>query len=282
MKDPVKSAGKKNAGMLNKKHFRVILPVLLITAFSLTSINCGIGTRYEKKEDVEYRIDPSGKEKIILDNFGGTVTVQKGDSASGIVIKAEITDRVKKKDLDKPIRNVSIDVDTSGNVIRIESSSMRSFGFNFSFNFKSPRINYVLTVPPGIKLTIDNTSGKVDVNGFSDELDVSVTNGSVSAENITGKSDFDITNGNFEGSLDSTSGFKVDVVNGNVKLKIGTSFKGEISANVVNGKVKHEGLTFTAVDEDKKTLKGYIGNRDTDVNLEVVNGRINLEGKQKD
>lgn len=280
MKYPINSIGKGNPGMIRKKHFRVILPVLLITAFSLGSFSCGIGTRYEKKEEVEYRINPSGKDKIVLDNFGGTVTVQKGDSASGIVIKAEITDRVKKKDLDKPLKNISIGLDTSGNVVRIESSSRKSFSFNFSFDFKSPHINYVLTVPPGIKLTVNNANGRVSVDEFSDELEVSLTNGSVKAANVTGKSQFDITNGNFDGSLDSTKGFKVDVVNGNVNLKLGTSFKGEITANVVNGRVKHEGLTFSAVDEDKKSLKGYIGNRDWDVNLEVVNGRINLEGRQ--
>ncbi|MGH2574601.1 MAG: DUF4097 family beta strand repeat-containing protein, partial [Ignavibacteria bacterium] len=114
---------------------------------------------------------------------------------------------------------------------------------------------------------------------ISNELNVTLVNGNVNLENVSGKNEFDITNGSLIGSLDSTDGLKIDIVNGSVNLDLAKTFKAEIKADVTNGKINYENLSISDLTSEKKSLRGYIGNTEKEVRIDVVNGKINLIGK---
>src|SRR5512146_2078487 len=109
-----------------------LLLFFLIAVFVLSSAGCSL-KKYDKREVSEYKINTAGKTKVTLENTIGTVKIYKGDSAAGLVIKAEKIAHVKKRDLDKPFTEASVEIDSSSDIIRITGEIQKSKGF-FKFD----------------------------------------------------------------------------------------------------------------------------------------------------
>lgn len=256
-----------------------LLFISLTAIFAISSFNCSL-KKYEKREVSEYKINTVGKTKITLENVSGTIKVNKGDSTTGLIVKAEKIAKVKKRDLDKPFTESSVEIDTSADIIRITSEMEKSKGF-FKFEIGGGnRINYTITLPPGLKLSVDNTNGNVELNELTNDLDISVINGNIEVERTPGQNTFDITNGKMKGSLDSSKGFSVNVVNGNVDFTLGKNFSGNFKMETINGRISHDNLDFSTVVSEKNDFKGKLGDSDAEIKIDVVNGRIALTGSK--
>jgi DUF4097 and DUF4098 domain-containing protein YvlB len=254
------------------------LLLLIITGlFAFSSLNCSL-RRYEKRETSEYKINLTGKNKVTLDNVSGTIKVIKGDSATGLIVKAEKIAKVKKRDLDKPFTEAAVEIDTSSDAVHITSEIEKDKSF-FKFQIGSgTKINYTITLPPGVKFSVDNTNGSIELNDLTNDLDVSVVNGSVEINKTSGENSFDITNGKLKGSMDSTKGLTVNIVNGGVDFNLGKNFTGNFKIETVNGRISQNDLEFTTVTSDRNSFKGKIGDSDKEIKIDVVNGKINLSG----
>jgi DUF4097 and DUF4098 domain-containing protein YvlB len=259
--------------MKNSKYFILLIAFVL----SFTSLNC-LSKRYDKKETAEFRINLNGKSKISLENVNGTIELEKGDSAEGLYIKADMIGYVKKKDLDKPLEDLSVKIDTSGNVIIVtgEYESKHSF---FNFNNKSSKINFIIKVPAGLPIEIDNVNGDFDARNISNDFKLTLVNGDIILENTSGKNEIDVTNGKVKGNLDSTKGLSIEAINGSINLTIPKTYNGKLSADVVNGKINYENLELTNVSDEKKSLRAYIVNKDKEIKCDLVNGKITFTGK---
>jgi hypothetical protein len=135
-------------------------------------LNCTF-KRYEKRESTEHRINLFGKTKVTLENFNGRIKVFKGDSASGLVIKVEKIAHVKKRDLDKLFTEAWVDIDSSSEIVRVTSGYEKSKGWlKFQFNDRnanSTDMNYDITVPPGVKFSVENVNGDVDFTNIEND-----------------------------------------------------------------------------------------------------------------
>lgn len=256
--------------------YRIILLFISFLIFPLLFLNCG---RYEKKEVETYYLNITGKDKITLFNETGKIKISKSDSAGLLVIKAEKISMVRKKDLDKPLQDLKVTLDTISNEISVTGERTKQWRFFISFRRQRNEIDFEVKVPDNVEVKVTNHNGKIELLGGQNEMDVSVTNGSIDFQELTGKVRLDATNGHLNGSVDSTEGMKLDVVNGSVNLAIGPAFTGSVSAEVVNGRISRENLNFTQVTEDKKEFKGVLGSSKPELNIEVVNGKIKLHGK---
>lgn len=277
------------------RHKYLLVTLLLISAVVISGC---IGKRYDKTEKIEYKINPTGKTKLVIDNVKGKISVTKGDSASGIQITAEISAKVKKKDLDKPIQDViELRIDTTTDVVRVEQEE-NSGGFHFLLGQSTPKVNYTIKVPENLKLEIDNVNGDVDLRDLTGNANISVISGNITGERLYGETRLEVVNGHITVTLDSTKGLNIDAVNGNINLFVTELFKGQIKATTVNGKVKiddklkfehghsekdtiksEDKHKFEIIYSDKNSFKGIIGNSETDVKIEVVNGKVNINKK---
>ena len=258
---------------------KIVLSIMVFIILSLVLPGCSaFMKKYEKKDTVEYQVNTTGKTKVSLENSNGNISLVKSDSARVLVVKAIKIDRVRKNDLDKPLDYIEINIDTSGDRINISSEIHKGKNF-ISFSLSAVRINYELIVPPNMDISIDNTNGDINMTGFSSTAELDVTNGNVKAERFSGKGTVDITNGTLEGSLDSTRGMNISVVNGSVKLGLSKSFTGTVDADVTNGKITNENLQFTNVQAEKKSFKGYIVNPEPVMKIDVTNGKISLTSR---
>jgi hypothetical protein len=253
-----------------------VLLFISFLIFPLLFLNCG---RYEKKEVETYYLNTTGKDKIILFNQTGKIKISRSDSAGFLVVKAEKVSMVRKKDLDKPLQDLKVTLDTISNEISITGERTKQWRFFISFRRQRNEIDFEVKVPDNVEVKATNYNGKIELLGGQNQMDVSVTNGSIHFQELTGKVRLDATNGHLDGSVDSTEGMKLDVVNGSVNLAIGPTFTGSVSAQVVNGRISRENLNFTQVTEDKKEFKGVLGSSEPELNIEVVNGKIKLHGK---
>jgi hypothetical protein len=263
-------------------NIRTVLLITLLGMFAFTSMDCTF-KRYDKREVTEYNIGLDGKTKVTLENFNGKIKVFKGDSASGLIIKAEKIAHVKKRELENPFTEAWISIDTSSEVVRINSEYEKSKGLiKFKFNDKdanTTRINYTITIPPGIKLSIDNVNGDIEFTNIENDLDVELLNGDVEVDNICGINKFDIANGKLKGTLDSTKGLKADILNGRVDLKLDSAFSANFNIDVGNGKIEYKDLNFETLQAEKKTLRGRIGDSNAEVKIDIANGRVILKSK---
>ncbi len=259
-----------------------ILLIVLMGAFAFSSIDCTF-KRYDKREVTEHRVNLLGKTKVTLENFNGRIKVFKGDSATGLVIKLEKIAHVKKRDLDKPFTEAWVDIDSTSEIVRITSKYEKSKGWlKFKFDGRDANttdMNYDITIPPGLKLSVENVNGDVDFTNIENDLDVTVVNGDVDVDNVSGNNSFNLINGKLRGSLDSTKGLKIDIVNGRVDFSLGSSFSGVFKIETKNGRIVQENLNFATLTSEKRSLRGRLGESDAEVNIDMVNGKVILKGK---
>lgn len=236
--------------------------------------------RYEKTEKKEVKVNTAGRKKVVLNNTNGDIKITKSSVDSVLIIKAEATFHLSKKELNEERERIKISVDTSESIINIKSDFVKESKLQF-FNIKfGSEINYELIVPEGLEVSLDNTNGKAEILDVSNNVDVSITNGSVKLTRTTGKISVDITNGKVKGDLDSIKGLDIKTTNGNVSLNLSSTFSGKFKMETTNGKITKKDFDFKDVDDEKKYFKGTLGNGEALIKIETTNGKITLTKKQ--
>ena len=257
---------------------RITALYIVLVLFALGSFNCAF-RKYEKREVSEYKVSLEGKTKVTLENVNGKINVFKGDSASGLIVKAEKIAHVKKRELSEPFTEARVEIDSTSEIVRINSEIGKDKGFiRFDIN-GGTKINYTITLPPGVEFSVNNTNGSVSFTNISNDLDISIINGSVTLDNASGFNKFDLTNGKVKGKLDSTKGMIIDIVNGGVNLELDSTFSAKFKIETVNGRISEENLNFTSIASGKKSMVGRIGSSDAEVKMDIVNGKVVLKGK---
>lgn len=96
-------------------------------------------------------------------------------------------------------------------------SSCPNFGSDFCW------VDYVVLVPLGLELVVDNDNGSVDITGSSAPIDVDADNGSVELTAVSGPLQISSDNGRVEGTQLSSSTATADSDNGRVVLEFATA-----------------------------------------------------------
>jgi DUF4097 and DUF4098 domain-containing protein YvlB len=90
----------------------------------------------------------------------------------------------------------------------------------------------------------------------------------------------DIMNGDLKCMLDSVKTLNAEISNGKADLNIGKTFSASFDLSVTNGKVTvGENIPGTNETKDKRSYKGKIGSSDSEVKVQLNNGKINLRYK---
>src|SRR5438105_3332556 len=105
----------------------IIILVVILTGF----MGCDLlKKKVEKQETTTYTLNSAGKTKLKIKNTSGDVKVSKSmDTMNTIRIIAVKISRVRQKDLDKPIENIKINIDTSSEVVTIETDIRQERNF---------------------------------------------------------------------------------------------------------------------------------------------------------
>lgn len=262
-----------------------IIYVVLLIVSSFVFSSCSLfSPRYEKIEKGEYTISANGKKKFSLYNVNGKVKVIKSTDQTQITVKYEKTVYVKKRDLGKPLTEITLNLDSAGSDVKIETEMENEENIIHFGNNRSNEVDYEIYVPEGIEINLDNTNGSIELIRLTNDSKVSTINGSIKIDNVSGKMELETSNGTIRGSIDSTKGITAETINGSIKLNLSNKVSAFVEADVVNGSVKIDGLKFkdTTNERYKKYFKGTLRDGDAKIKLETTNGSIRLTGNGDD
>lgn len=261
-----------------------VIVIAVVLGFVMSS--CGLlSKKYTKSAKEIHAVSSDGKTKLVLNNINGNVNIKHSDDSGFVKIKAEKEIKVKKKYLDTPFDEITLEIDTIGSEINIEAiigKRGEDDGFNLNFN-RRQKVDYEIFVPPGISVVIENVNGNVTAENISNDLVIHQINGDVEIDNYSGELECEITNGSFSGNIDSTKGITINIINGKVSLGLSNYINAKVSAQSLNSKITTENLSFTVMDQEKKSFRGSLGSGDEKsiISIETVNGKIYLYGEEE-
>lgn len=249
-----------------------ILFIALVGFIALGLTGCS--ERYTKTDNEDFTLNANGKTKIIVDNINGDITVVKSDDPNTIKISAIKEVRVSRRDKDKPLDEVKIDVDESGNTIRVETKINDGIRKGLFRRRVSYKVTYKLFVPANMDVDIHNVSGDINVAGNDGNIRIDVVNSDITLNKVTGRIDIESVNGKVDGNIYSSKGIVINSINGKIDLFLSENINARINADVVNGRINHTGLDFKNQIAEKRSFIGILGQPDIDINIDMVNGRI--------
>ncbi|MCI0449919.1 MAG: hypothetical protein L0Y79_09065 [Chlorobi bacterium] len=257
---------------------RNLFIVLIIGLVLIGVSGCSLlKKRVEKTERIEYKLNANGKFRLEIDNTNGEVTVMPvNDTLGFIYVSAEKIGKVKQDDYDMPIEGITINIDTTDEIIKIETELKRSYGlFKKSYG---GRVNYKIRIPAHITLLAETVNGPVRAQDLTSDIRLETVNGSITVDNCYGTADLTTVNGKIKGNFDSTKGIIAETVNGSITLGSLKNVSADVNASVVNGRVKYKNLSFNGLTLEKKNLNGILGSGTVPIRLSTVNGSIKLDG----
>lgn len=255
--------------------------ILIVFGLILTAApGCSLlRKRVEKTEKVSWNLSAVNKTKLTIDNTNGEIKITRTDDTLGIVtVEAEKKFKVRQDDMDKPIDNIKINIDTTSHEIKIETEIIRNNGI-FKHN-SGGEVNFNIKVPANISVDVDNTNGNITLTRIDKDIRVETVNASVNINRCSGNISIDGVNGGVYGNIDSTKGINIELVNGTVKLGGLKDISAEVNANTVHGKVKFNNLNFGDISSSRKELSGTLGKGGSIIRVSTVNGSITFDAQQ--
>lgn len=251
--------------------------ILIILGLAVVLNGCSGFKRYDKIATEEYIYKAGDKNALKIDNISGSVRVVNSlDSTIRIKITKQIS--VKKKDLEKPFSEIKVNIDTNGNTLKIDADIFAKSGGLFS-QVRNPFIDYEISVPSYMDLTIENTNGYVVVKNVNSNINIDIINGSIDFTGSAKNLNLGITNGDVTGKIDSVNSINIDCINSEIMLTVPGDFPGLFDVESVNGKIETDNLEIMMSEKDKNSFRGKNGTGAIPVKVRTVNGKIFLIGK---
>lgn len=139
-------------------------------------------------------------------------------------------------------------------------------------------MHYVVRVPAGVKLSVDDVNGSISATGIDADASLNTVNGDVMYEG-TSANRLETVNGKVVARLARASwsgAMSVQTVNGSVELTFPSDLSADVHGETVNGGIDSQ---FPITIEGKwgpKSFSGRIGNGGGKLTIETVNGGITL------
>lgn len=237
----------------------------------------------DETEKFEQTYPLSANGNVNVSNINGSITVEAWDRNE---VKLEAT---KTADSKETLAEIEIQIETKPDSFCVEANhdnwnNKNGRGGNWSRN-RRMEVQFRLTVPRNAVLnSIETVNGSVTVSNFTNQTRVSAVNGSVTATNLRGAANLSTVNGTVLADFDRLepgSKISLETVNGKVNLSIPSDASAFLKADSVNGNITNEfGLPVRKGKYVGRDLYGKLGNGDTQVKLESVNGELSIARKK--
>lgn len=141
-------------------------------------------------------------------------------------------------------------------------------------------VDYTLSIPSDLAASVSLANGHITVTDMEKSIYVILENGHVHLAGINGDASVNVDNGDINGSIFPTvqSEIVLSTVNGNIDLSIPTSASAELFLLVDNGTINWNNLDLINAQYTNQSLQGILGQGSGLIDLETVNGSIELTG----
>ena len=225
--------------------------------------------------------------KISVKNINGYIIAESWDKDQ-VKIAAEI--RVKTEwggsvDAEEIIKEVEIEIDESGDRLRIEADYPKKKHGVSDWNFNNDErytviVDYSIKIPVETDLNLDSVNGAVKAENLEGEISLKTVNGSVNVSDINGSIEANTVNGAIKARsthLDKSDDIHLSSVNGSVRLSLPSDLAADIHASTLNGGISTDfPVTVTGKFTGKK-IDGKVNGGGSSIDLSTVNGGISID-----
>jgi hypothetical protein len=263
---------------MQRARFVARAAVILVAAASLSACDVMVNTMHGGREQAQqewsrsYTLDASGAAVEII-NVNGAITVEAAEGNT-LEVKAVITARgATPEDAKKTLEKVEMAEDASASRVRLQAKYPRELGR------KGIEVTYTIRAPKSVKLALETTNGRVQVDGAFAAVKAETTNGGVYGEGLGNSVAASTTNGEIKLKMAAVGGdgLSLETTNGSIDLKLPGDAKATVSARCVNGGISVADVPFEKSGEgSRRKLDGTINGGGAAVRLETVNGSIRV------
>jgi hypothetical protein len=164
---------------------------------------------------------------------------------------------------------------------RHENECAPGDGGHMSTDDNDVAVDFTVQVPAGVRFHASDVNGSVDADGLAADAELETVNGDVS---VTTGGVVEATTVN--GSIDATVGKNVwdgtlhfETVNGRIALRMPDGLNTDLKASTVNGRITSDFPVTVQGAMSPRELRGRIGNGGRSLELETVNGSIEIRKK---
>jgi hypothetical protein len=145
-------------------------------------------------------------------------------------------------------------------------------------NNNDVEVEFTVQVPKGVALTAATVNGDVQVRDLADDVQANTVNGDVDVT-AAGLVEGETVNGSVHvamGRADWTGAMRFKTVNGSITVQVPASLSAVLDASTVNGDIKSDFPITVQGRFGPRRLHGTIGDGGRQLQLETVNGGIEI------
>lgn len=256
----------------------IILTIALTTGANTVQFQRR-GERGDLREEFHQTYPISGEARISLQNINGDVHIKVWDRAEVKV------DAIKSARTQERLKEAEIIVEPASDAIKIRTKYPEYMRSRRDENgaYENPAdVEYTLTVPRQSRLqNIELINGDFDAADYAGDVRVSAINGRITARGLTGEARLSTINGAVQvvyEQLINNKPINLSSVNGRVELTLPSDVNAEIRANTVHGPITNDfNLPVKRGEYVGRDLAGQLGNGDTHIRLNNVNGPVMIK-----
>jgi len=141
-------------------------------------------------------------------------------------------------------------------------------------------VNYIIKIPTSWNTVISNTNGGLQIDSISGNINVNIVNGSIVLNEINASVNLELVNGTILSQIilpdDGTC--LMDLTNGTIGLSIPQATNATLNAGVINGSVNVTDINAQNIASTTSSFEGTLGTGTGTIDLDAVNGDINVDG----
>jgi DUF4097 and DUF4098 domain-containing protein YvlB len=228
----------------------------------------------EATEEFHHTYPIAANGTVDISNVNGRVRIT-GTDANEVKV-----DAIKRGDSKQKLDDARIEVNSTANEFDLRTRYPNHdswFG-----GYRNPAsVEYTIAVPKGVRLRASVVNSPLEISGVTGDVKASTVNAEVTVSGLASSADVSTVNSRAEAdfnSLPSSGHIRVHSVNGTAIVAIPAGSNADVRARSVNGSI-HNDFNLQ-VDRPRygpgSRLEGKIGNGGPEIELETVNGGIQI------
>ncbi len=252
---------------------KIINNSLLSVVIFTSSICLSLQVAAQINEKIEKSFTVAGESYFSLSNINGAVAIASWQEDT-IKVVASISAETQESYDDVTINMAQQGKNASVNTDYKEKS--------YRQHKQAAKVDYQVWLPENTNLAdIELVNGSLNIKNVSGEVEAEVVNGSIKATGLSGNSEISAVNGSvnveYKTQTDNVDNIDIETVNGRIELFIPQDINANVSADTMHGNIKTAfGLQAKKNQFVGRNLRGKIGSGQTTINLDSVNGSINV------
>lgn len=141
------------------------------------------------------------------------------------------------------------------------------------------RVDFDVTVPPGVRVSAHTVNAEVSVTGVTSEVRAGTVNGGVEVETDGGPVSASSVNGSVHASLlhyQPTADMRFSSVNGSVIVELGNDVNADVELSTLNGRFTTDFPVTLNGRIDPRHLRATLGKGGPRIVMHTVNGNVEL------